>query len=565
MCYAISLSKRDELSMMNLNRVCVFWIVVLMGLSSLSALTPVTEASQPRHTPSVSIQGFSFNPSSNLTVHTGDSVIWTNNDGASHTASSTSGPASFDSGTIAGGATFSFTFTTAGIYDYQCDFHTSMTATLAVVEPDENNAPVVSDVTLSPNPVLTNDVISISATTSDDDGDSVTLSYSWLINGNFISETGNTLSGTSWFDKGDQIQVEVTPNDGSMNGNTTISSTITISNSLPSITSVIMSPLTLNNETIAVCAASGWNDADEDSENYQYSWQVNGVLQQDTDDSSGPFNADDIVSCTITPNDGENSGLSLSSDDVTVVAVDAPDADGDGVPDTTDSCSDTPIGETVDVDGCSSSQRDEDGDGISDADDLCQDTPTAANVDNDGCSDSQLDTDGDGFTDGDDAFPLDAGEQIDTDGDNIGDNADNDDDNDGWNDTTEIDCSTNSTDLNSVPLDTDNDGICDVFDNDDDNDGWNDTTEIDCSTNSTDLNSVPPDTDGDGICDNLDEINDDAPPPGYEFGNTSDEPEPVTEPEPGLDEERRGIPGFTSVIMFTAITGALMHLKRRDT
>jgi hypothetical protein len=440
-----------------------------------------------------------------------------------------------------------------------------MTATLAVVEPDENNAPVVSDVTLSPNPVLTNDVISISATTSDDDGDSVTLSYSWLINGNFISETGNTLSGTSWFDKGDQIQVEVTPNDGSMNGNTTISSTITISNSLPSITSVIMSPLTLNNETIAVCAASGWNDADGDSENYQYSWQVNGVLQQDTDDSSGPFNADDIVSCTITPNDGENSGLSLSSDDVTVVAVDAPDADGDGVPDTTDSCSDTPIGETVDVDGCPSSQRDEDGDGISDADDLCQDTPTAANVDNDGCSDSQLDTDGDGFTDGDDAFPLDAGEQIDTDGDNIGDNADNDDDNDGWNDTTEIDCSTNSTDLNSVPLDTDNDGICDVFDNDDDNDGWNDTTEIDCSTNSTDLNSVPPDTDGDGICDNLDEINDDAPPPGYEFGNTSDEPEPVTEPEPGLDEERRGIPGFTSVLMFTAITGALMHLKRRDT
>ena len=553
--------------MMNRGRVFTFLIVVLMGLSSLSVLAPVTEASQSRHTPSVSIQGFAFNPSTNLTVHAGDSVIWTNNDGASHTASSTSGPASFDSGTISGGATFSFTFTTAGTYNYRCDFHTSMTASLTVVEPDNNNPPEVSGITLSPDPVLTNDVISISATTSDSDGDSVTLSYSWLINGNFISETGDTLSGISWFDKGDQIQVEVTPNDGAVNGNTTLSSAITVTNSPPIISSVTISPLTLNNEAIAICTPSGWDDADGDSESYQYAWEVNAVVQQDTAESSGPFNADDIVSCTATPNDGENSGLSLSSDDVTVVAADAPDADGDGVPDTTDSCSDTPIGEVVDVDGCSSSQRDEDGDGVSDANDLCQSTPTAATVDNDGCSDSQLDTDGDGFTNGEDAFPLDAGEQIDTDGDDIGDNADTDDDNDGWNDTAEIDCGTNSTDVDSTPLDTDNDGMCDIFDNDDDNDGWNDVTEIDCGTNSTDLNSVPPDTDDDGICDNLDEINDNAPPPDYEFGNITEEPEPeppVTERLESDDEPASdGLPGFTSVLMFTAIAGAMMHLRRR--
>ena len=184
MCYAISFRNKEELSLVNLNHTCVFYIVILLGFSSLSALAPVTEASEPRHTPSVTIQGFSFSPATNLTVHSGDTVTWTNNDGASHTASSTSGPASFDSGTISGGATFDFTFTTAGTYDYRCDFHTSMTATLTVVEPDDNNAPLVSNVTLSPNPVLTNDVISVSATTSDTDGDSVTLSYSWLKNGN---------------------------------------------------------------------------------------------------------------------------------------------------------------------------------------------------------------------------------------------------------------------------------------------------------------------------------------------------------------------------------------------
>jgi len=545
-------------------QVCVQWVALLVCLSSLSALTPITEASQSRHTPSVSIQGFSFDPSSNLTVHSGDTVTWTNNDGAAHTATSTSGPASFDSGTILGGGTFDFTFTTMGTYDYRCDFHTSMTATLTVVGPDSNNAPEVSAVALSPDPVFTNDIISVSATTSDADGDPVTLSYSWIKNGNFISETGNTLAGSSWFDKGDEIQVEVTPNDGNVNGNTTISSVITISNSPPTISSATISPPTLNNETIAVCSASGWNDADGDAESHQYEWRVNGVVQQDTAESSGPFNADDVVSCTATPNDGEDIGLPQSSQDLTVVAVDAPDADSDGVPDETDSCPNTVIGETVDGDGCALSQLDEDDDEVSDADDLCPGTPTGANVDNDGCGSSQLDSDGDGFTDDIDAFPVDENEHIDSDDDGTGDNADNDDDNDSWNDTAEIDCGTNSTNVNSTPLDTDSDWICDVLDSDDDHDGWNDTTETDCGTNSTDWNSVPSDTDGDGICDMLDDINDNLPPPGYEFGNNTEEENPVTEPEPDLDDERNdGIPGFTSILMITSLVGALMYLNRR--
>ena len=61
-----------------------------------------------------------FNPE-DLTINVGDTVTWTNNDGMAHTATSTGGPASFDSGNIATGATWSFTFTEAGTYDYKCD------------------------------------------------------------------------------------------------------------------------------------------------------------------------------------------------------------------------------------------------------------------------------------------------------------------------------------------------------------------------------------------------------------------------------------------------------------
>ena len=82
-------------------------------------------------TASISISGFAFNPST-LTISAGTIVTWTNNDGVSHTATSTSGSASFDSGTLSNGGTYSVTFTTTGTYNYQCNFHPSMTGTIQV-------------------------------------------------------------------------------------------------------------------------------------------------------------------------------------------------------------------------------------------------------------------------------------------------------------------------------------------------------------------------------------------------------------------------------------------------
>jgi|GEM_PF-3531976 len=127
-------------------------MVSLLSLSALTLTSPEAEASAARANHSVNIQSFAFSPSS-LTIDVGDTVEWTNNDGTSHTATSTSGPASFDSGTIGSGSSFSFTFTTAGTYDYQCNIHTSMTASITVEE--ENDPPVTGisglSATLLPN------------------------------------------------------------------------------------------------------------------------------------------------------------------------------------------------------------------------------------------------------------------------------------------------------------------------------------------------------------------------------------------------------------------------------
>ncbi len=59
------------------------------------------------------------------------------------------------------------------------------------------------------------------------------------------------------------------------------------------------------------------------------------------------------------------------------------DTDGDGVQDSDDNCSETPVGATVDQSGC---EIDTDGDGVVDSKDLCPDTVGGINVvDDDGC------------------------------------------------------------------------------------------------------------------------------------------------------------------------------------
>jgi len=89
------------------------------------------------------------------------------------------------------------------------------------------------------------------------------------------------------------------------------------------------------------------------------------------------------------------------------------------------------------------------------------------------------DRDNDMVADINDAFPMDAGEWLDTDVDGVGDNSDSDDDGDGWSDSDENNCSTNSKDLMSVPLDTDADMICNMQDSNINDSDENRTTNSD--------------------------------------------------------------------------------------
>lgn len=132
------------------------------------------------------------------------------------------------------------------------------------------------------------------------------------------------------------------------------------------------------------------------------------------------------------------------------------DADSDGVPDSRDTCPNTPLGARVDANGC---PIDSDRDGVPDGIDQCASTPTGARVDARGCP---TDSDRDGVYDGIDqcadtpaGVTVDArGCPLDADGDGVPDGVDN--------------CPNTPqgarVDANGCPIDSDGDGVFDGLD-----------------------------------------------------------------------------------------------------
>jgi len=87
-------------------------------------------ATQPAPTAATTaavIQGFAHQ---DLTVQAGTTVVWTNRDGVTHTATAQEGQ--WDSGILRERESFSFTFTEAGVFSYFCAIHPFMTAEVTV-------------------------------------------------------------------------------------------------------------------------------------------------------------------------------------------------------------------------------------------------------------------------------------------------------------------------------------------------------------------------------------------------------------------------------------------------
>jgi plastocyanin len=104
----------------------------LLGAAVFAAafLPPLARAEQANATGTrVTIDNFAFAPQ-RLTVKSGTTVTWRNEDDIPHTVAATA--RFFKSSALDTNDTYSFTFTTPGTYEYFCSLHPHMTGTVVV-------------------------------------------------------------------------------------------------------------------------------------------------------------------------------------------------------------------------------------------------------------------------------------------------------------------------------------------------------------------------------------------------------------------------------------------------
>jgi hypothetical protein len=296
-------------------------------------------------TASVSISPTSASSSDTLTCTAtvadddGDSLTTTfawDVGGTTVAATSTSGLTSTLAGAFASGDTVTCTVSTSDGKGGTATDSASATIT--------NDAPVVSGVTLTPTTARTNNTLTASATTSDPDGDPLTVTYDFYVDGALVqSGSSTTLSGATYFDKHESVYVAVTADDGT-DTTTVNSATVVIDNTPPGAPVVSITPTSPTAGDTLICNIdTPSSDDDLDSITYSIAWEVDGVpyVAGGTTDTGGLDSGDpgwlgpstttwtdDTVdgadvdhaqtwTCTATPNDGDDDGTPGSATTLT--------------------------------------------------------------------------------------------------------------------------------------------------------------------------------------------------------------------------------------------------------
>ena len=179
-----------------------------------------------------------------------------------------------------------------------------------------------------------------------DEGDDETYIYEWYINDSEVHthqsdsatstlfESRTDLHDGDWPRKGETVKVVVIPFDGTDRGDMVFSNSVVITNSAPTVTTAeirpdtafgaVIGPLRTGDDVYA--KVEGWSDLDNDAEQYELTWYINGVPRQnDFGDNTELLRIDpDLVEpnaeiqLEIKPFDGLDYGPAIYSNTITV-------------------------------------------------------------------------------------------------------------------------------------------------------------------------------------------------------------------------------------------------------
>ncbi len=203
------------------------------------------------------------------------------------------------------------------------------TVTVTVNAGGPNSPPSTSQPSVTPDPDLFTDSTATcaGAVGADPDGDTVTISVSWQVNGVDTGVSGASLGGV-FFAKGRTVVCVATPNDGLVDGPAVASAGVLVLNSPPSAPTVTLGPAAPTVSDPLVCQVGAASDPDADALTYDLSWMVNGAAApawdatglSAGDSATVPATAtalSETWTCTVVAHDGTDDGPP-ASDAVTV-------------------------------------------------------------------------------------------------------------------------------------------------------------------------------------------------------------------------------------------------------
>jgi hypothetical protein len=188
------------------------------------------------------------------------------------------------------------------------------------VKEGRNTPPTIFSARITPILAKTNSTLRVEVESRDAERDPVKLIYQWERNGEDIDGAEDATLENTNFVKGNLITVRVTPDDGRLKGETFRSEEQIISNSIPEITSIRVTPdpaYTNSNLTVAVEV----RDPDDDPIGFSYKWIKNDeVIPEENANTlnNSNFVKGDIVRVLVTADDGEVKGSPQSSEPMTI-------------------------------------------------------------------------------------------------------------------------------------------------------------------------------------------------------------------------------------------------------
>lgn len=191
----------------------------------------------------------------------------------------------------------------------------------ATAEITIDNAVPTLTIDLDPFKIGTNGRLVVSSDTDDADGDDVSVSFDWTVNGVAVSEQGHSLDGDVFFDKGDTVEVTVIADDGH-GGTASQKASIVVGNEAPEAPVLAIEPDPAFDDDPLVCRViTPSTNADGDAVTYTITWKRNGTAY--TEANRTYIDGDTVVpaattlgdtwECTANPTDGTDAGDSATA------------------------------------------------------------------------------------------------------------------------------------------------------------------------------------------------------------------------------------------------------------